>query len=161
MGCHFLVQGIFSTQGLNWCLDHLSPALQAVSCIAGGFFTDWTTWEARIRGKALLSIKVFCKLVLSLLLVFPYLLVFKDCPNTFLFIYPCLLTEFHFGRNVLLVLFYFSVFPSTSCGTSPAALLLLILVLLTWSYLTSTPHSDKNKLPQPLFSIIATTDSQQ
>ena len=31
VGCHFLLQGIFLTQGLNLCLW--------VSCIAGGFFT--------------------------------------------------------------------------------------------------------------------------
>ena len=33
MGCHFLLQGIFPTQGLNLCL--LS---RGVSCTAGGFF---------------------------------------------------------------------------------------------------------------------------
>ena len=38
VGCHFLLQGIFPTQGLNPCL--MSPAL------AGGFFTASTTWEA-------------------------------------------------------------------------------------------------------------------
>ena len=35
MGCHFLLQRIFLTQGSNWVL-----------CIAGGFFTDWTTSES-------------------------------------------------------------------------------------------------------------------
>ena len=36
VGCHFLLQGIFLTQGSNW---HLScPAL------AGGFFTPRATW---------------------------------------------------------------------------------------------------------------------
>ena len=38
MGWHFLLQGIFSTQGLNLLVSLASPAL------AGGFFT---TWEAR------------------------------------------------------------------------------------------------------------------
>ena len=32
--CHFLLQGIFLTQGLNW-----------VSCSAGRFFTKWATRE--------------------------------------------------------------------------------------------------------------------
>ena len=96
--------------------------------------------------------------------VYLYFLIFcfvKIDQIPFRFIYSSLLIEFHFGRNVLLVLFYFSVFPCTSCGMSPAALLFLILVFLTWLYLTSTPHSDKNKLPQPIFSIISTTDSHQ
>ena len=35
VGCHALLQGIFPTQGLT-----------QVSCIAGGFFTVWTTREA-------------------------------------------------------------------------------------------------------------------
>ena len=35
VGCHFLLQGIFPTQGLN-----------SVSCIAGGFFTIWAAREA-------------------------------------------------------------------------------------------------------------------
>ena len=39
LGCHFLLQGIFLTQGLNPCL--MSHAL------AGGFFTTRATWEAR------------------------------------------------------------------------------------------------------------------
>ena len=39
MGCHFLLQGIFPTQGLNPRLLHL-PAL------AGRFFTSAATWEA-------------------------------------------------------------------------------------------------------------------
>ena len=72
---HVLLQGIFSTQGLNpgvpqcrWILHHLShqgsprtlewvaypfsrgaswPRNQtSVSCITGGFFTNWATWEA-------------------------------------------------------------------------------------------------------------------
>jgi len=38
MGWHFLLQGIFSTQGLNLLMSLASSAL------AGGFFT---TWEAR------------------------------------------------------------------------------------------------------------------
>ena len=39
VGCYFLFQGIFLTQGLNPHL-FMSPAL------AGGFFTIWATWEA-------------------------------------------------------------------------------------------------------------------
>ena len=35
VGCHALLQGIFPTQGLNWCL--MSPA------VAGGFFTTSAT----------------------------------------------------------------------------------------------------------------------
>ena len=35
VGCHAVLQGIFPTQGLNWCL--MSPAL------AGGFFTTSAT----------------------------------------------------------------------------------------------------------------------
>ena len=38
VGCHFLPQGIFLTQGSNQCL--------CVSCIAGEFFTTSATWEA-------------------------------------------------------------------------------------------------------------------
>ena len=38
VGCHFLLQGIFPTQGLNPCLL-MSPEL------AGGFFTTSATWE--------------------------------------------------------------------------------------------------------------------
>ena len=38
--CHFLLQGIFPTQGLTW-----------VSCIAGRFFTDWATREAHMLGR--------------------------------------------------------------------------------------------------------------
>ena len=38
-GLHFLLQGIFPTQGSNPCL--MSPGL------AAGFFTTNTTWEAR------------------------------------------------------------------------------------------------------------------
>ena len=38
VGCHALLQGIFSTQGLNLSL---SPAL------AGGFFTASITWETQ------------------------------------------------------------------------------------------------------------------
>ena len=40
MGCHFLLQGIFLTQGSNqWSL--VSPTL------ANGFFTTSATWEGR------------------------------------------------------------------------------------------------------------------
>ena len=38
MGCHFLFQGIFLTQGLNLGLLHLLA-------LAGRFFTTSTTWE--------------------------------------------------------------------------------------------------------------------
>ena len=38
--CHFLLQGIFLTQGLNPCL--LKP-----HALAGGFFTTGTIWEAQ------------------------------------------------------------------------------------------------------------------
>ena len=37
VGCHFLLQGIFLTQGLRPCL--------CFSCIAGRFFTIWSTGE--------------------------------------------------------------------------------------------------------------------
>ena len=40
VGCHFLLQEIFPTQGLN-----------QVSHIAGGFFTTWTTREAPFHVK--------------------------------------------------------------------------------------------------------------
>ena len=78
-GCHFLRQGIFPTQGLNprlphcrwilYCLSHHGstrilgwvayPFYRAssgsrnrtgVSCIVRGFFTTWSTREARFRG---------------------------------------------------------------------------------------------------------------
>ena len=45
VGCHFLLQGVFLTQGSNPCLLHL-PAL------AGGFFTTSSTWEAPIHACA-------------------------------------------------------------------------------------------------------------
>ena len=35
VGCHFLLQGIFLTEGQNLY----------ISCIAGSFFTTSTTWE--------------------------------------------------------------------------------------------------------------------
>ena len=38
MGCHFLLQGIFPTQGSN-----LGPFKSLV--LAGGFFTTTATWE--------------------------------------------------------------------------------------------------------------------
>ena len=38
VGSHFLLQGVFLTQGLDLCLL-MSPAL------AGGFFTASTTWK--------------------------------------------------------------------------------------------------------------------
>ena len=41
VGCHFLLQGIFLIQGLNW-----------VSCIAGRFFTVWDTREAPSNSRA-------------------------------------------------------------------------------------------------------------
>ena len=41
VGCHFLLQGIFLTQGLNLLLLHLSA-------LAGKFFTSRTTWEASV-----------------------------------------------------------------------------------------------------------------
>ena len=73
--CHVLLQGIFSTQGLNSCLPHCRQILYClshhrssgmlewvaypfswgpawprnqtrVSCTAGGFFTSWATREA-------------------------------------------------------------------------------------------------------------------
>ena len=42
VGCHFLLQGIFPTQGLN-LMSLMSPAL------AGRFFTPSTTWEAHLH----------------------------------------------------------------------------------------------------------------
>ena len=41
VGFHFLLQGIFRTQGSNLCLLHL------MHCIAGVFFTCWAIWEER------------------------------------------------------------------------------------------------------------------
>ena len=40
VGCHFLLQGIFLTQGSNPPPSHMSPAL------TGGFFTTSIPWEA-------------------------------------------------------------------------------------------------------------------
>ena len=37
VGCHFLLQRIFLTQGSNMCLH--------ISCIAGGFFTTEPLWK--------------------------------------------------------------------------------------------------------------------
>ena len=39
VGCHFLLQGALLNPGIG----PRSPALQVVSLIAGGFFTDWAT----------------------------------------------------------------------------------------------------------------------
>ena len=39
VSCLAFLQEIFLTQGLN-------PCLSCISCIAGGFFTHWATWEA-------------------------------------------------------------------------------------------------------------------
>ena len=43
--CHALLQGLFPPQGLNF--------ISCVSLIAGGFFTNWVTWEA-------LSVRILC-----------------------------------------------------------------------------------------------------
>ena len=49
-GCHFLLQGIFLTQGSN-------PSLLLSPLLAGGFFTTTsTTWEARWSGLLILSL---------------------------------------------------------------------------------------------------------
>ena len=78
MDCHLLLQGIFPTQGLNPGLPHCRQTLSqlshkgslrilervaypfssgfswprkaGVSCIAGGFFTNWAIREAQING---------------------------------------------------------------------------------------------------------------
>ena len=42
VGCHFLLQGIFPTQGL-------SPWVSSISCIAGRAFIHWATWEAQLN----------------------------------------------------------------------------------------------------------------
>ena len=42
MGCHFLLQGIFLTQGSN-------PSLFRLAGLAAGFFTTSATWEALFR----------------------------------------------------------------------------------------------------------------
>ena len=41
VGCHFLLQGIFPTQGSN-------PFPLCLPALAGGFFTTGTTWEAHM-----------------------------------------------------------------------------------------------------------------
>ena len=41
VGCHFLLQGIFPTQGLNLC-----PCVSYVSCIGRRVIYHWATWEA-------------------------------------------------------------------------------------------------------------------
>jgi len=41
VGCHFLLQGIFLTQGIE-------PSFLASPAFAGGVFTTSTTWEALI-----------------------------------------------------------------------------------------------------------------
>ena len=57
-GCHFLLQGIFLTQGWNsslLCLLHL----------AARFFTTNTTWEVLLRcSSSYYQLSVFCKLVM-------------------------------------------------------------------------------------------------
>ena len=56
VGCHFLLQGIFPAQGLN-----------PVSCIAGGFFTDWTTREPlHMHTSSFISIYIFIYLSIYL-----------------------------------------------------------------------------------------------
>ena len=51
MDCHFLLQGIFPTQGLN-----------PVSCIAGRFFTVWATMEACLLLSCLKNYEMFLTL---------------------------------------------------------------------------------------------------
>ena len=48
VGCHFLLQGIFLTQGYNLGL------LQAVSCIAGIFFIDSDSKDTYIKYNGIL-----------------------------------------------------------------------------------------------------------
>ena len=50
VGCHFLLQGIFPTQGSNPSLLH---------CQADFFFNHWTTWEALIVCQLCLNKGVF------------------------------------------------------------------------------------------------------
>ena len=45
VGCHFLLQGIFPTQGIE-------PASLMSPALAGGFFTNSTIWEAQFHGVA-------------------------------------------------------------------------------------------------------------
>ena len=52
VGCHFLLQGIFVTQGLNPCLLHLPHAR------AAGFFTSSTTWCVCVGVCAYVCIRV-------------------------------------------------------------------------------------------------------
>ena len=57
VGCQALLQGVFQTQGwsphlqrlLHRQADSLSQSVSYVCCIAGGFFTTSTTWEAHMR----------------------------------------------------------------------------------------------------------------
>ena len=46
-GCHDLLQGIFPTQESN-----------QVSCVAGGFFTNWTIREAQISSSLLVNYNI-------------------------------------------------------------------------------------------------------
>ena len=55
VSCHFLLQEIFLTQGSN-----------CVSCIAGGFFTHWATWETCIFPTREQSQEAHCRVSLSL-----------------------------------------------------------------------------------------------
>ena len=60
VACHFLLQGIFPTQGSNldlFCLLHLS----------GGFFTTSATWETSPPSKGIFLPLKECKLTSSLL----------------------------------------------------------------------------------------------
>ena len=65
LGSHFLLQGIFPIQGLNW-----------VSCIAGRFFTIWTRREAPIvciysvKGLSYLLTSLYCNEILLTFLQF-------------------------------------------------------------------------------------------
>ena len=58
VGCHFLLQGIFLTQGLN---THLfRPAL------AGSFFTTWEAWCAHLCTQIFLNLRISCDFFLYL-----------------------------------------------------------------------------------------------
>ena len=46
VGCHFLLQGIFMTQGLDLGLPHCRQMLYHLSHTAGSFFTKWAISEA-------------------------------------------------------------------------------------------------------------------
>ena len=75
-GCHFLVQGMFPTQGLNQANPHLPCLL-----ISGRFFTCWAIGKSPIPTRTSLNLKRFLKnnyIQRNILWIYSYIYSFLD-----------------------------------------------------------------------------------